>query len=75
MKSVTDFHKIKVKMQYTKVPQPVFEPFCLATTIGSLPHTDVVRGTALMFKNTPQIASWVQFPKRNRYKAGRSLII
>jgi len=68
MKSVTDFHKIKVKMQYTKVPQSVFEPFCLATTIGSLPHTDVARGTALMFKHTPEIASWVQFPKRNRYE-------
>ncbi len=51
-----------------KVSQPVFEPFCLATTIGSLPHTDVPRGTALMFKNTPEIASWVQFPKRNRYE-------
>ncbi|MGD8975042.1 MAG: hypothetical protein PVJ56_17200 [Desulfobacterales bacterium] len=52
-------------MQSTKAAQPVFEPFCLATTIGSLPHTDVVRGTALMFKNTPEIASWVQFPKRS----------
>lgn len=55
-------------MQYKKVSQPVFEPFCLATTIGSMPHTDVARGTALMFKNTPEIASWVQFPKRNRYE-------
>jgi len=55
-------------MQYTKVPQPVFEPFCLATTIGSLPHTDVERGTALIFKHTPEIASWVQFPKRNRHE-------
>jgi hypothetical protein len=55
-------------MQYTKVSQPVFEPCCLATTIGSLPHTDVARGTTLMFKNTPEIASWVQFPKRNRYE-------
>ena len=55
-------------MQNTKVSQPVFEPLCLATTIGSLPHTDVARGTALMFKCTPEIASWVQFPKRNRYE-------
>jgi hypothetical protein len=53
-------------MQYTKISQPVFEPFCLATTIGSLPHTDVARGTALTFKSTPEIVSWVQFPKRNR---------
>jgi hypothetical protein len=57
-----------MKMQYAKVLQPVFEPFCLATTIGSLPHTDVSRGTDLIFKYTPEIASWVQFPKRNRYE-------
>jgi methionine synthase II (cobalamin-independent) len=43
---------------------PLFEPCCLATTIGSLPHTDVARGTALMFESTPEIPSWVQFPKR-----------
>jgi hypothetical protein len=55
-------------MLYTKVSHPVFEPYCLATTIGSLPHTDVARGTALIFKNTSEIASWVQFPKRNRYE-------
>ena len=55
-------------MQHTKMSQAVFEPFCLPTTIGSLPHTDVARGTALMFKNTPEIPSWVQFPKRNRYE-------
>jgi methionine synthase II (cobalamin-independent) len=41
-----------------------FEPRCLATTIGSLPHTDPVRGTALMFENTPEIPAWVQFPRR-----------
>jgi methionine synthase II (cobalamin-independent) len=41
-----------------------FEPRCLATTIGSLPHTDVARGTALMFESTPEIPAWVQFPKR-----------
>ncbi len=55
-------------MQHTKVSQQVFEPFCLATTIGSLLHTDLAPGTSLMFKNTPEIASWVQFPKRNRYE-------
>jgi hypothetical protein len=57
-----------VKMRNTKAPQPGFEPYCLATTIGSLPHTDVARGTALMFKNTPEIPSWVQFPKRNPHE-------
>jgi hypothetical protein len=46
----------------------VIEPRCLATTIGSLPHTDVKHGTALMFGNTPEIPSWVQFPKRILYE-------
>lgn len=41
-----------------------FEPCCLATTIGSLPHTDPVRGTALMFDYTSEIPAWVQFPRR-----------
>jgi methionine synthase II (cobalamin-independent) len=53
-------------MQSTNAPP--FEPRCLATTIGSLPHTDPVRGTALMFASTPEIASWVQFPKRVFYE-------
>ncbi len=57
-----------MNMPNTKKSQSVFEPCCLATTIGSLPHTDVARGTALMFKNTPEIASWVQFPKRNQFE-------
>jgi hypothetical protein len=48
--------------------KPAFEPRCLATTIGSLPHTDVERGTALMFGSTPEIPSWVQFPKRTFYE-------
>jgi hypothetical protein len=41
-----------------------FEPCCLATTLGSLPHTDVARGTRLMFESTPDIPAWVQFPRR-----------
>ena len=41
-----------------------FEPCCLATTIGSMPHTDVARATGLMFAATPELPSWVQFPKR-----------
>lgn len=45
-----------------------FEPCCLATTLGSLPHTDVARGTGLMFASTPEIPAWVQFPKRNLYE-------
>ncbi len=43
----------------------IFEPCCLATTIGSLPHTDVARATRLMLESTPEIPSWVQFPKRD----------
>ena len=42
-----------------------FEPCCLATTIGSLPHTDAARATRLMLQSTPEIPSWVQFPKRD----------
>jgi methionine synthase II (cobalamin-independent) len=55
-------------MQNRNQPQPAFEPRCRATTIGSLPHTDVARGTALILEHTPEIPSWVQFPKRNRYE-------
>ena len=44
--------------------QAKLEPHCLATTLGSLPHIDVVGGTALMFEYTPEIPSWVQFPRR-----------
>jgi len=52
-----------------KVPlQQVFEPCCLATTIGSLPHIDVAQGTRLMFESTPEIPSWIQFPKRIFYE-------
>jgi hypothetical protein len=42
-----------------------FEPCCLSTTIGSLPHTDVALGTSLIFTYTPEIPSWVQFPRRD----------
>jgi hypothetical protein len=64
----TPFHRLGVQVQRTGILQSAFEPHCLATTIGSLPHTDVARGTALMFENTPEIPSWVQLPKRNRYE-------
>jgi hypothetical protein len=45
--------------------QKKFEPCCLATTIGSLPHMDAGKGTRLMFESTPEIPSWVQFPRRD----------
>ena len=44
------------------------EPCCLATTLGSLPHTDVDTGTRLMFQSTPEIPAWVQFPRRVFYE-------
>ena len=43
-------------------PRP-FEPCCLPTTIGSMPHRDARRATSLMLEATPQIPSWVQMPK------------
>jgi methionine synthase II (cobalamin-independent) len=52
----------------TRALLSTFEPRCLATTIGSLPHTDVVRGTDLIFEYTPEIPAWVQFPKRTFYE-------
>ncbi|MEJ2562831.1 MAG: hypothetical protein P8Z42_09090 [Anaerolineales bacterium] len=51
-------------MQPGAITPPTFEPRCQATTIGSLPHKDVERGTRLMFASTPSIPSWVQFPRR-----------
>lgn len=42
----------------------VFEPCCLATTIGSLPHTDAVRAVALILAYTPEIPAWPQLPRR-----------
>ena len=55
-------------MSETKPAHPTFEPRCLATTIGSLPHTDVWRGTDLVLKHTPEIPAWAQFPKRGFYE-------
>ncbi len=41
-----------------------FEPRCLPTTLGSLPHTDAAQATALLLAHTPEIPAWVQLPKR-----------
>ncbi|MEE8400216.1 MAG: hypothetical protein V3S89_14480 [Desulfobacterales bacterium] len=51
-------------MKNTGSTHPIFEPCCLATTIGSLPHADIARGIQLMFDFTPEIPGWPQFPKR-----------
>lgn len=40
-----------------------WKPNLRATTLGSLPHTDVVKGTALSLAATPEIPSWAQFPR------------
>ena len=45
------------------MPSP-FEPRCLPTTLGSLPHTDIAQATALLLAHTPEIPAWVQLPKR-----------
>jgi len=51
-------------MKDTNTSPRLFEPRCLATTIGSLPHTDVGVGTELIFESTPEIPAWPQFPRR-----------
>ena len=51
-------------VSHTNGSKPAIEPECRATTIGSLPHTDVAEGTARIFEATPEIPAWVQFPKR-----------
>jgi len=51
-------------MKDTNTSYPLFEPRCLATTIGSLPHTDIAVGTELIFESTPEIPAWPQFPRR-----------
>lgn len=51
-------------MQETSTLPRLFEPRCLATTIGSLPHADVSKGVQLIFDFTPEIPGWPQFPKR-----------
>jgi len=52
-------------MRKSGISPGLFEPCCLATTIGSLPHTDVARGVQLVFDSTPELPGWPQFPKRS----------
>lgn len=52
-------------MTITLASAASFFPNCLATTLGSLPHKDVDLGTERMFASTPEIPSWVQFPRRD----------
>lgn len=39
-----------------------WKPGFLATTLGSVPHKDIAKGTALTLQAVPQIPAWVQFP-------------
>jgi len=41
-----------------------FEPACLPTIIGSLPHTDARKAVELILKYTPELPAWPQLPKR-----------
>jgi hypothetical protein len=50
-------------MKEPRAFEPSFEPCCLPTTIGSMPHRDVARATSLMLDATPELPSWVQFPR------------
>ena len=52
-------------MQHIDSTHPLFEPCCLSTTIGSLPHKDIQRGIELTFEFTPEIPGWPSFPKRS----------
>jgi methionine synthase II (cobalamin-independent) len=40
-----------------------FQPACLATIIGSLPHTDAREAVELVLRYTPEIPAWPQLPK------------
>ena len=40
-----------------------FKPKCLATGIGSMPHTDIQKVLGLILENMPQIPFWPQLPK------------
>ncbi len=41
-----------------------FEANCLATTIGSLPHTSAEEACELVLRTTPEIPVWPQLPRR-----------
>jgi methionine synthase II (cobalamin-independent) len=46
-----------------------FEPKCLSTGIGSLPHTDVDTACRLVVEQFPEIPFWPQFPKLSYYES------
>lgn len=41
-----------------------FKPRCMATAIGSLPHTDAAAGVELILSSTPEAPIWPQLPAR-----------
>jgi hypothetical protein len=56
-------------MNLTPIDSFIFEPCCLATTLGSLPHIDVAQGTRLVLDSVPEIPCWAQFPKRDFHES------
>jgi len=42
-----------------------FKPQCLATAVGSLPHTDVSKACQVILQSIPVIPIWPQLPKAN----------
>ncbi len=49
-----------------------FDPQCLATAIGSLPHEDPVIACEVVLKAIPEIPIWPQLPKTN-FKEGMEI--
>lgn len=43
----------------------IFEPSCLPTTIGSLPHTSEREACTLVLRYTPEIPAWPQLARRS----------
>lgn len=42
-----------------------FKPGCLATAVGSMPHTDPQEACSLIMDTLPEIPAWPQLPKRS----------
>ncbi len=42
-----------------------FEPCCLPTTIGSLPHIDPIEACDLVLRYTPELPAWPQLSRRS----------
>ncbi|MDP3013802.1 MAG: hypothetical protein Q8M92_06125 [Candidatus Subteraquimicrobiales bacterium] len=45
-----------------------FQPRCLPTAIGSLPHIDANQACRIVFENLKEIPAWPQLPKRTYFE-------